>query len=223
MDVARIAALAGTALVALLLALLVRRRPRLRGIVRGGLVVILLGGASAYLAAEAALGELSVWDFLPLHLCDFAIFVAAFTLVTGSRAAAEILWFWALSGTVLAMVTPDVSGAFPEWRWLVYFTMHGAVVVSAVVLVVGLGLRPRPGAPWRVFGWTLLYAAVVAAVDWAFEANFLYLRAKPAEPTPLDWFGPWPLYIVVAALIGLALFHLLMLPFRGARTTESLD
>jgi uncharacterized membrane protein YwaF len=39
------------------------------------------------------------------------------------------------------------------------------------------------------------------------------LRAKPAEPTPLDWFGPWPLYLVVAALIGLALFHLLMTPF----------
>jgi hypothetical integral membrane protein (TIGR02206 family) len=218
-DVARIAALAGTALVAALLAGLVRRWPRSRGVVRGGLVVVLLGGVAAYLAAEAITTDLAVWDFLPLHLCDFAIFVAAFALLTGNRAAAEIIWFWSLSGTVLAMVTPDVSGAFPEWRWIVYFTMHGAVIVSAVVLVTGLGLRPRPGAPWRVFGWTLLYALVVAAVDWGFGANFLYLRAKPAEPTPLDWLGPWPLYLIVAGLVGLALFHILMLPFRRPSPT----
>ena len=214
MRAAHLAALAATASAAIALTLLVRRRPALRDPVRAALAAVLLGGVTAYLVAESQSGPLSVWDFLPFHLCDFAIFVAAFALVSESRAATEVVWSWSLSGTVLAMVTPDVSGVFPEWRWLVYFTMHGAVVVSAVVLVLGLGLRPRPGAPWRVFGWTLLYAAVVAAIDWAFGANFLYLRAKPAEPTPLDWFGPWPLYIVVAALIGLALFHLLMLPFR---------
>jgi uncharacterized membrane protein YwaF len=190
-DVAHLVAVAGAALAAAVLAFMVRRWPRTRGIVRGGLVVVLLGGATAYLAAEAIAGELSVWDFLPLHLCDFAIFVAAF------------------------------SGVFPEWRWLVYFTMHGAVVVSAVVLVVGFRIRPQPGAPGRVFGWTLLYAAIVGVVDWTFGANFLYLRAKPAEPTPLDWFGPWPLYLVIAALIGLTLFHLLMFPFRPRHPTKS--
>jgi hypothetical integral membrane protein (TIGR02206 family) len=213
MRAAHLAALVATATAAIALTVLVRRWSAARNPVRAALAAVLLGGVTAYLVAESQAGRLSAWDFLPFHLCDFAIFVAAFALVSKSRAASEVLWFWSLSGTVLAMVTPDVSGAFPEWRWLVYFAMHGAVVVSAVVLVVGLGLRPRPGAPWRVFGWTLLYAAVVAAFDWVSGANFLYLRAKPAEPTPLDWFGPWPLYLVVAALIGLALFHLLMTPF----------
>jgi hypothetical integral membrane protein (TIGR02206 family) len=213
MRAAHLAALVATATAAIALTVLVRRWSAARDPVRAALAAVLLGGVTAYLVAESQAGRLSAWDFLPFHLCDFAIFVAAFALVSKSRAASEVLWFWSLSGTVLAMVTPDVSGAFPEWRWLVYFAMHGAVVVSAVVLVVGLGLRPRPGAPWRVFGWTLLYAAVVAAFDWVSGANFLYLRAKPAEPTPLDWFGPWPLYLVVAALIGLALFHLLMTPF----------
>ena len=214
---ARLLALLATAAVAGVLVLLVRRRPAARIPVRAALVVVLLGGTTAYLAAETAVGQLSVWDLLPLHLCDFAIFVAVWALVTEQRAVAEVAWFWALSGTVLAMVTPDVSGAFPDWRWLIYFTMHGAVVVSAIVLVGGLGLRPRPGAPWRVFGWTLAYAAVVALVDVATGANFLYLRHKPAEQTLLDWFGPWPVYLVVAGLVGLALFHLLMLPFRDAR------
>jgi len=216
-DVARVLALLATAAVAGVLVLFVRRRPGARIPVRAALVVVLLGGTTAYLAAETAVGQLSVWDLLPLHLCDFAIFVAALALVTARRGVAEVAYFWALSGTVLAMVTPDVSGAFPEWRWLIYFTMHGAVVVSAIVLVAGLGLRPRPGAPWRVFGWTVVYAAVVGLVDLATGANFLYLRHKPAEPTLLDWFGPWPVYLAVAGLVGLTLFHLLMLPFRNSR------
>lgn len=215
----RVGALAATALAAAALAALARRDPEGAAAtgVRLALTAFLLGGATAYVAAEAAAGRLSVWDFLPLHLCDFAIFVAAFALVTRSRAAAEVVWFWALAGTVFAMLLPDVAGEFPDWRWLAYYAMHGAVVASAFVLALGLGLSPREGAPWRVFGWTLAYAAIVAAVDLVTGANFLYLREKPARPTLLDWFGPWPVYIAVAGVVGLALFWLLDLPFRASR------
>lgn len=214
-------ALALTGLAAAGLALLVRRGSgRLALAVRIGLAGLLLAGAGAYLGSEALAGRLSVWDFVPLHLCDFAIFVAAFALLTLRPLAVEIVWFWALSGTTLAIVTPDVVGSFPDWRWLAYFGLHGSVVASAIVLVAGLGVHPRPGAPWRVFGWTAVYAAVVGVVDWATGANFLYLRQKPVRPTLLDAFGPWPVYIVVAAGVALGLFWLLYLPFRRRRETS---
>ena len=161
-----------------------------------------------------------MWDFLPFHLCDFAIFVAAFALATRRPAAVELLWFWALTGTLLAVLTPAVSGGYPDWRWLLYFAMHGGVIAAAVVLVVGLGIRPRPGAAWRAFGWTVVYAGVVAAVDLVTGANFLWLREKPRQATLLDWLGPWPLYLVAAGAIGLAGFHLLALPFRARRWSD---
>lgn len=213
---ARWAAIGITALAAVGLSAIARRDPggAPARAVRFGLAALLVGGTAAYLIAEALAGRLSVWDFLPLHLCDFAIFVAAYALLTRNRGAAELVWFWAMSGTVLAILTPDVSGGFPDWRWLVYFTMHGAVVASAAVLAIGLGLEPRRGGPWRAFGWTAIYAALVGAVDWLTGANFLYLRHKPSRPTLLDAFGPWPVYIGVAGLVGLALFWLVYLPFR---------
>jgi hypothetical integral membrane protein (TIGR02206 family) len=182
--------------------------------VRAALAGALLGGAIGYVVAEWRLGLLSPGDFLPLHLCDFAIFLAAFALGARRPGAVELLWFWALSGTLLAILTPAVSGSFPDWRWLLYFAMHGGVIAAAAVLVIGCGIRPRPGAPWRAFGWTAAYAGVVAAVDLVTGANFLWLRAKPAQPTILDWLGPWPVYLFAAAAIGLAGFHLLGLPFR---------
>jgi hypothetical integral membrane protein (TIGR02206 family) len=217
MGVAHAAAIGLTAAVSVGLALLVRARPSSGPAVRGGLAAFLLAGAIGYVIAEWRLGILSAWDFLPLHLCDFAIFVAAFALLTRRPGAVEVLWFWALTGTLLAALTPAVSGSFPDWRWLLYFAMHGGVIAAAVVLVLGCGIRPRAGAAWRAFGWTVVYAGMVAVVDLVTGANFLWLRAKPAQPTLLDWLGPWPVYLLAAGAIGLAGFHHLALPFRAGR------
>jgi len=202
------------------LATLVRARPASGPVVRVGLAGFLLAGAISYVLVEWRLGALSPWDFLPFHLCDFAIFLATFALLTRRPGAVELLWFWALTGTLLAVATPAVGGSFPDWRWLLYFAMHGGVIAAAVVLVAGYGIRPRKGAPWRAFGWTAAYAAVVAVVDLVTGANFLWLRAKPPQPTLLDWLGPWPVYLLAAGAIGLAGFHLLALPFRAGRWSE---
>lgn len=182
---------------------------------RAGVALALLAGVAFYVVAELRQGEVHLLALLPLHLCDAAIFVAVFALVTRRPLACELVYFWAFSGSTLAMLTPEVWYAFPDWRFVVFFSMHALTVVAAAVLVFGLGCRPRPGAAWRAFGLTALYAGFVAAVDVAFDANFLYLRAKPATPTLLDHFGPWPWYLVVAGIVGLALFHLLALPFRS--------
>jgi hypothetical integral membrane protein (TIGR02206 family) len=157
-------------------------------------------------------------ELAPLHLCDMAIFVSLFALVTRAPLACEVLYFWACAGTLLAIITPDVSVGFPHPHFLDYFALHGGVVVAALLLAWGLGRPPRPGAVWRVFLITNAYAALVAAVDFVFGTNFLYLRAKPTAPTLLDWFGPWPVYLLVTEAVALGLFTLLALPFRrGSR------
>lgn len=147
--------------------------------------------------------------------------MAAAALVTRQALAYEVLWYWALAGTTLAMITPDVAGSFPDPRWIAYFTLHGLVVVSALILTFGCGMRPRRGSSIRVFLLTLAYAAIVAVVNAVTGSNFLYLSRKPAEPTLLDWFGPWPVYIAVAGAVGFALFRLLEIPFRIACGTEA--
>jgi uncharacterized membrane protein YwaF len=94
------------------------------------------------------------------------------------------------------------------------------VVVAAAALTFGLGHVPRPGAVGRVFLLTNAYAAVVGIVDWATGMNYLYLRAKPVEPTLLDLFGPWPVYIVAADVLALGLFLVLDVPFRAGRRAQ---
>lgn len=216
-------ALAATAASASGLSWVVRRQPasRLADGIRVGLAVLLLAGTAAYLVAEKISGTLTLWHVVPLHLCDLAIFLGAYALLTRNPRACELLYFWACTGTLLALVTPDVQTGFPHWRCLSFFFLHGVVLVASITLVHGYRIEPGKGAPWRAFLLTNAYAALVGIVNLAFGTNFLFLREKPGSRTLLDSFGPWPYYLVACEGLALGLFLLLDLPFRLARKARA--
>src|SRR6478735_8165408 len=109
----------------------------------------------------------------------------------------EVLYFWALTASLQAVITPDLHQTVPSVFFFTYFTTHSGAVIAACLLVFGLKQCPRPGAVPRVFAVTL--------------GNYMYLRAKPSQASLLDDMGPWPLYIAVAAVVALVLFTLLAL------------
>ncbi len=202
------------ALLALATVRLARARPDLVPLVRAVLAAGIVLLVAFELAVAAREGWLTWKTVLPLELCDAAMVLAVLTLLRPRPPTAEIVYFWAGSGTVLAMLTPELPWNFPRWEFVVFFGLHGLVLVTAALLVFGLGLRPRPGAPWRVLGITAGWAAFVGLANLVLGTNFMYLRHKPIVATPLDWMGPWPVYVGSGALVALAFFHVLALPFR---------
>jgi len=211
---AHLGALGVVAALAVSLVAAVRRWPRLGLPVRLTLAVAIVTLVAFELTVGVREGWLGWRGFLPLELCDITMVLAVVTLLVPRRATAEVVYFWAGSGSLVAMLTPELPWSLPRWEFVVFFGLHGLVLVSALVLVFALDLRPRPGAPWRVAAITLAWTAFVALVDWILDANFMYLRAKPTVATVLDWMGPWPVYILVAGGVALVAFHLLALPFR---------
>jgi hypothetical integral membrane protein (TIGR02206 family) len=200
--------------------LALRQRPGLDRPIRIALATWVVGAGLGFVVVEAVAGVSWRW-IAPLHLCDLAIFVAAWALLRRNRVAAELTYFWGLAGTLPAMVTPDLFETYPHHRFLFYFGQHGAIVVTAIAVAAGLGMSPRKGGVWRAWLWLNAVAIGVGAFDFAFDTNFLYLREKPPSPTPLDWFGPWPYYILGSELLALGLFFLLDLPFRAGRRAEA--
>jgi hypothetical integral membrane protein (TIGR02206 family) len=198
------------------------RRPgtpeRIRTTARLGLAGFLAIGLGFALAEALPLRGHQWLDILPLHFCDLAVLLAILALATRGQTVCELLYFWGLSGTVIAMLTPDVDRGFPDTHCISFFSLHGGVALSAAVVAFGLGIPPRPGAHWRVFGLTNLYAAIIAVIDWRANENFLYLTRKPSQPTLLDFMGPWPWYILAADVLALVIFRLLMIPFDTAPT-----
>jgi len=190
---------------------------RIPAAIRLPLAALLVAGLGYALSNALPLQGFDLLDILPLELCDLAVLIAVWALLSGNRLACELLYFWGLSGTLIAMLTPDVDRGFPDSRFLAFFALHGAVAIAAVVMTFGAGIGPRPGANLRVFWITNAYALLAGFVDAAAGKNYLYLRSKPSQPSILDVMGPWPWYIVAADALAFALFWLLQAPFRGRR------
>jgi len=219
--VAHLAALGTVGLVSFGLTALVRRRPAASSTVRVAIALLIV----LLIAFEMAMAVREGWFdwriFVPFELCDAALVLAVFTLLVPRRPLAEVLYFWTASGSVLAMLTPIVPWSFPRWEFVVFFGLHGLSLAAALVLVFGASLRPRPGAPTRVFFVTAAWAGFVALMNLILDANYMFLRRKPIAPTLLDWMGPWPLYLVTGAAVAFVLFWLLGLPFRRDRKAGS--
>lgn len=153
---------------------------------------------------------------LPLHICGAGVFVAAAVMFTRNQFLYEVLYFWALAGTVQATVTPDLAAAFPAYRFFQYFIAHGGVIVGAAFATWGMGMRPGKGSVWRVYFFTVACTAVVGAIDWLLDANYMFLCEPPGGASPF-FFLPRPWYIPFIAAVGLGLFWLLYLPVALAR------
>jgi hypothetical integral membrane protein (TIGR02206 family) len=184
-----------------------------------GLAVVI---GATYLVEHAWFVARGTWsaDFnLPLHLTDVVTIVSVLALWTARPLLVELTWFWGLTASLQAVLTPDLGSAdFPDLLYWTFFITHGAAVIAAVLLVIGRGIAPRPGAVTRAFAATLAVAAAAGTANLLTGGNYMWLREKPDEASLLDVMGPWPWYILSAALLALILFTLLALPFRARRS-----
>jgi hypothetical integral membrane protein (TIGR02206 family) len=170
-----------------------------------------------YSIGEAVQGSWSAKTDLPLALCDVAALVAALACWWRRPLLVELTYFWGLAGTLQAVLTPDLNVGFPHLVFFEYLVGHLGIVYAALFLVVGLGLRPRPGSVPRVFAITAIYTAFVGLIDGVTGANYMFLRQPPGEWTVLRLLGPWPWYTCSAAALALVLLTLLDLPFWSSR------
>jgi hypothetical integral membrane protein (TIGR02206 family) len=181
-------------------------------------LAVLIG--ATYLVEHAWFIARGTWslDFnLPLHLTDVVTIVSVLALWTARPLLVELTWFWGLTASLQAVLTPDLGSVdFPELLYWTFFITHSGAVVAAVLLVVGRGIAPRPGAVRRAFAATLAVAAAAGIADLLTGGNYMWLREKPEAGSLLDFMGPWPWYILSAAVLALLLFALLAAPFRRA-------
>ena len=174
--------------------------------------------ATAYLlehVAYAARGDWRPTLNLPLHLTDAVTLTAVIALVRARPLPVELTYFWGLTASLLAVLTPEISRGFPDVYFFTFFATHSGAVIAAAFLVFGRRLRPRPGAVRRAYLASALVAAAAAVGNVVTGGNYMYLRRKPSTDSLLDLMGPWPVYILTAAALALALFAALYAPFRA--------
>jgi hypothetical integral membrane protein (TIGR02206 family) len=148
-------------------------------------------------------GWQSAQTLLPMHLCDWACIAVIVTMLLPNQRSYELAYFWALAGTLQGLLTPDLAVALPDLRAIVFFGFHAVVIAGVLYLTFGSRLRPYTSSIPRVIVATLIYGLSAGFVDWFFDVNFGYLRAKPAQHSVLDFLAAWPWYIGELFVIGL--------------------
>ncbi len=173
-------------------------------------LAILVAWVGEYVA-DGIEGTWSAQYGLPLQLTDAVSATAILALWTRRALLVELTYFWALTASLQAILTPDLGQGFPSIYYFTYFTYHIGAVVAACLLVFGCRLYPRRLAAWRTFAATLCFAAIAGIGDVITGGNYMYLRAKPAHNSLLSLLGPWPWYIVSAAAVALVMLLVLAL------------
>lgn len=164
-------------------------------------------------------------DTLPLELCDLTLWLTVTSaLLYGTQAGAgvrpvlfEFAWLAGVGGSLMAVLTPDLGAAPVSYPVIYFFLAHGGLIATLLFLVWSGLARPRPGCVWRTFVLLNAYAALIGTFDAVFHANYMYLCRKPENASLLDFFGPWPFYLVGGEATALTIFWILWAPFRKSK------
>jgi hypothetical integral membrane protein (TIGR02206 family) len=178
------------------------------------LAVVIVVNETSWFVWQAAHHAFTIQNDLPLHLCDVAAYVSAVALWLRTPLLVELTYFWGIAGTANGVITPDIGDQFPSYLFFQYFIQHGAIPAAGLFLVVGLKIYPRPWAVPRVVGFSLALLVFDAFANLVTNGNYLFLRSVPPGPNLLSVLGPWPWYIVWAAVVAIAIFLALDAPFR---------
>lgn len=160
----------------------------------------------------------SQWDIrhsLPFHLSDLAAIVAIYTLWTRNPWGFALLYYWGLTLTSQAFITPVLDLDFPHLKFIMFWISHCLVLWAAVYMTWGWGFRPG----WRGYLFTVTvtigWLLVMLGFNTLAGANYLFVNAKPVGPSLLDLLGEWPWYLFSEVAVGLVLWALITLPWCG--------
>jgi hypothetical integral membrane protein (TIGR02206 family) len=195
------------------------RTPVVAAVARALAVLIAAGWVGEYIV-DLVNGTWTVKYDLPLQLTDAVSLTAILALWTRRQVLVELLYFWALTASLQATLTPDLAQSFPSIYYFTYFDYHVWAVVAACMLVFGCGQYPRPRSAWRAFAATLAFAAISGSADLITGGNYMYLRTRPEHGSLLSLLGPWPWYILGAALVGLVMLLALQWIADSVRRSE---
>ena len=158
-------------------------------------------------------GKYGIQTDLPLYLCSLlGLIIPVFTYYK-KHWMYEIILFWIIAGTSQAIITPDIPLGFPSFEFFRYWIVHLGLVVVILFATIVLKFKPTLKSVFKSILALQVYVVLMILINYVLDANYFYLNKKPEAATILDYFGDWPIYIIVGQLLLVPYFLVIYLPF----------
>jgi len=180
-----------------------------------GMAVVILCFNIAYISIIVAKGEFDYRTDLPLNFCVILPYLMPYVMYSKNKIMYGIMYFGVLGGTFQGIITPHLDGiGFPSYVYIKFWIEHAGLIILILYATIVYKMRPS----WRdyrnaiifLFGYFFIF---LMSINYLIGSNYGYTMSKPPNGSLLDFFGPWPLYIIVATCIAFPFFFLLYFPF----------
>ena len=168
------------------------------------------------LVAIPSLGPNPV-EHLPIGVCTWALIFCSYMVIGKSQTLFDIAYFWLLSGSVFALLTPTpLTYTGPtRFRYYQFWAAHTLPFIAVFYMIFIHGMRPNRKSILKAYI-ALFVLAVIAY--WANTmipgANYLYMARPEAAPSILDILpANFALRTAIIVLVITLMFFLAYLPW----------
>ena len=156
-------------------------------------------------------------DHLPITVCGWVVVFSSYMLLGKSQTLFDICYFWLLSGSVFALITPTVieyTGP-TRFRYYQFWLEHTLGYVAVFYMIFVHKMRPTIKSAVKAYIGMVILAVIAYFVnDMLPGANYLFMAKPEAAPSVLDLLPPnFVLRLIVMAAAVSALFVVAYIPW----------
>ena len=156
-------------------------------------------------------------DHLPIAVCGWAAIFCSYMVIGKTQLLFDISYFWLLSGSLFALLTPTpLTYCGPtRFRYYQFWAEHTLGYVAIFYMIFVHGMRPNFRSMVRSY---VSLLALTAFAYWVNQllpgANYLYMARPEAAPSVLDILPPnFVLRFMVMIAVITLMFGLAYLPW----------
>ena len=168
------------------------------------------------LVAMPSLGPNAV-ENLPIGVCGWAVIFCSFMVVGKKQSLFDIVYFWLLSGSLFALITPtplNFTGP-TRFRYYQFWAEHTLGYIAIFYMIFVHGMRPTVKSAICSYVALAIFAVIAYNVNRMIPgANYLYMARPEAAPSVLDILPPnFAIRVTIMALVITLMYGLAYLPW----------
>ena len=157
-------------------------------------------------------------DNLPITVCGWVAIFCSYMLIGKSQTLFDISYFWTLTGSIFALITPTVityTGP-TRYRYYQFWAQHLLTFVAVFYMIFVHKMRPTRKSFLKAYAALVVLAGIAYCANTLIGpgANYLFMARPEDTPSILDILPPnYGLRLLVMFGVVTTLFVLAYLPW----------